>query len=225
MTLADGGLEHDAAGFVLAGGQSSRMGQDKALVEFAGQPLVVRAIGVLREAGLVAAIAGARSSLAAFAPVVEDLRSLAGQGPLSGICSAMTSITARYAVFLPVDLPLLPSSLISYLLNHARVTGSAVTVASVNGFAQTFPAVVDRMTLPLLQTHLEKGSRGCFSGFEFAANSLGQTISILPVEVLVQSGHLSHPSGLPATLWFLNVNGRQNLARAEALVARPLRVS
>lgn len=218
MTLANEGSAQDAAGFVLAGGESSRMGQDKALVEFAGQPLVLRALQILRGAGLTAKIAGARSSLTAFAPVVEDLESQPGQGPLSGICSAMATTSARYTVFQPVDLPLLPPSLISYLLHHARITGSAVTIPSVNGFAQTFPAVVDRAAQSSLQVSLESGSRGCFAAFREAASAMSQTISILPAELLAQSGHISHSQGLPPALWFLNVNARQDLAHAESLV-------
>jgi molybdopterin-guanine dinucleotide biosynthesis protein A len=209
----------DAAGFVLAGGQSSRMGRDKALSPFAGEPLIARAVSTLREAGLPIAIAGAASSarvsLAAYASVVDD--SEPGLGPLSGICAAMAATSARFAVFLPVDLPLLPSSLIASLLHHARITGHAVTVPSVNGFIQTFPAVLERSALPALQNELHFGQRGCFSGFRAAADGLGQPIAGLAVELLAQSGQLSHPLGLPPIRWFLNVNTLQDLHRAEAL--------
>ena len=226
MTLPAGGLDCDAAGFVLAGGQSSRMGQDKALVPFAGQPLIVRALGILSAAGLKVSIAGARSGLASFAPVVEDLASQAGLGPLAGICSALASVDhGARSVFIPVDLPLLPSSLIAYLLHHATITGAIITVPSINGFAQTFPAVIHRSALPILQSQLESGDRGCFSAFQITEASLNQRVAVLPVEPLVQSGQISHPEGIPAALWFLNVNSKHDLVRAEALSAGPLPVS
>jgi molybdopterin-guanine dinucleotide biosynthesis protein A len=202
-----------AVGFVLAGGQSTRMGRDKALVPFAGRPLVEHALAILREAGLSASLAGGRAELAAFAPLVPDAQP--ALGPLSGICAALASTAARRAVFLPVDAPLLPASLLKCLLRHAELTESPITLASVNGFAQTFPAILDRSVAPLLDRELLSGHRGCFSAFQAAASALGQPITVLAVEYLVQAGQLSHPRSLPVSRWFLNLNREDDLGRAE----------
>lgn len=217
--------EPEAAGFVLAGGRSSRMGADKALIEFRGRPLVVHALGILREAGLAASISGARSALtlSAYAPVVEDVEP--GLGPLAGICAAMATTPARWGVFVPVDLPLLPASLVRFLLNRARITGRVITIASANGFSQTFPAVLDRSVLPGFQSELDSGRGGCFSAFQAAASGLGHSIDVVAAEVLAQTGQVAHPDGLPAANWFFNVNSAVDLRRAEALfpggVSRP----
>lgn len=216
--------EMEAAGVVLAGGQSSRMGRDKALVPFAGRPLIEHALEALEEAGLSVSIAGAdaatESALAAYAPIIRD--SQRGLGPLAGICAALEAASTRYAVFIPVDLPLLPTSLITYLLHRARITECAVTVPTVNGFAQTFPAVLDRCVLPALQAALVSEKRGCFAAFESAAEGLGQRIAGIPVELLVQSGQVAHPRGLPPFRWFLNVNTPWDLQRAEQLAAHSI---
>ncbi len=204
-------LDQDAAGFVLAGGLSSRMGTDKALVEFDGQPMICRTIEILQAAGLPVSIAGARSSLDKYAPVVPDVEP--GLGPLGGICSALKSTSARHAVFLPVDLPRLPSSLIALLLEHAQITGLAVTLVTVNAFPQTFPVVLDRETLPTLERELAGGRLGCYDAFRSAASALGQSPAQLPVELLVQSGHVSDPDIVPAARWFLNVNTPADIAR------------
>ncbi|MGO9437970.1 MAG: molybdenum cofactor guanylyltransferase [Terracidiphilus sp.] len=204
----------EAAGFVLAGGQSSRMGSDKALIQLDAEPLVVHALRILRNAGLPVMIAGARSDLSAYAPLIDD----AGLGPLSGICAALASTSAEYGVFLPVDMPLLPPTVISALLHHARLTESAVTVPSVNGFAQTFPSVVQRAVLPALQAELSAGNDGSFFAFRAAAGHLNAPFTILTVENLVQAGQLEHPGNLPAAHWFLNVNTPADLDRAQSLV-------
>jgi len=208
----------DAAGFILAGGMSSRMGRDKALVLLAGRPLIEHGLDILGEAGLSASIAGARSELSNFAPTVAD--EMPDAGPLSGVCAALAPSTARWVVFLSVDQPLMPAKMITYLLRHARIADAAVTLAAVNGFPQTFPAVIDRAALPALSAELETGRSGCYAAFRAAATALGQPLSILPVELLAQSGQVDHPRALPPALWFLNVNTPADLARGEVVLSR-----
>lgn len=218
--------EH-AVGFVLAGGESRRMGCDKALVEFSGEPLIVRALNLLREAGVEARIAGARANLEQFAPVVADPEP--GRGPLGGICAALAAMREPQAVFVPVvfvpvDLPLLPASLIALMVRQAAITGATVTVPSVSGFAQTLPAVVDRAALPGLEDALKEGRGGCFAAFEAAAAGLGQRVASFPVEYLAQAGQVTHPEGVPPAMWFLNANSPADLARAQAVARRASRV-
>lgn len=194
-------------GFVLAGGRSSRMGRDKALVELAGKPLICWALETLRGARLSARIAGARAELGAFAAVLPD--DAADLGPLGGVCSALKWATAEWAVFLAVDLPLVPASLIRFLIEHGRVTGSPVTVASLNGYAQTFPAVVRRDALPVLCEELSAGRLGAFAAFSKAG------AHVVPVEMAVQArGEL----GWPAYRWFWNVNSPGELEKVESVL-------
>ncbi len=188
------------------------MGADKATVEFDGLSLIEHAIGLLRQAGLPVLIAGDRPDLQNFAPTVDDLGS--SRGPLGGICGAWQVTSVPRAVFVTVDLPLLPAELIGVMQEIAQVTGHAVVLPSVNGFVQTFPAVLNRATLPALKAELAAGRGGCFSAFRAAADALGQQVHIVQTEELVQAGQLTHPDGLPVTRWFFNINSVADLARA-----------
>ena len=211
--------------FILAGGQSRRMGQDKALAVLGGVPLVAHACNLVRSAGLEPRIAGARGDLSTFAPTLADDPDKSGLGPLTGICSGLAHTSGPIALFIPVDLPLLPSSLIVYLIHHAVVSQSAVAVVSVAGFVQTFPAVIDRAALPSLQSSLDSPDRNALHAFRAAADSLSRPFSVLPIELLVQAGQVASPQVLPPKLWFLNVNAPEDITRAETLLAgRPLQV-
>jgi molybdopterin-guanine dinucleotide biosynthesis protein A len=226
LSLHNPGTEIVAAeGFILAGGRSSRMGRDKALVDLAGNPLIQHALSILSSSGLEPRIAGAMSDLSTFAPTLPDEPSQTGPsqsglGPLAGICSALASSRAQYAVFLPIDLPLLPAGLISYLVHHAIVTESAINAVSVAGFIQTFPVVIHRGGLRFLQSSLRSNDRNCLRAFRAAAEALSQSFSIQPVELLLQSGQVSHSQGLPVADWFLNINSSRELARAETLLGQ-----
>jgi molybdopterin-guanine dinucleotide biosynthesis protein A len=193
------------------------MGVDKATVEFDGRLLIEHALGILREAGLPVSIAGSRPDLKNFAEFVDDLDS--GKGPLAGICGALHVTSAAWSVFIPVDLPLLPAALIVRMRETACTTSSAVVVPSVNGFVQTFPAVLNGAALPALKAELAAGRGGCFSAFHAAAKALGQEVRVVATERLVQAGQLKHQDGLPVTRWFFNINSAADLERARTFFA------
>jgi molybdopterin-guanine dinucleotide biosynthesis protein A len=194
-----------AEGFVLAGGQSSRMGRDKALVELAGRPLIAWALDVLRGAGLTAKIAGAKTDLSVFAPVAPDAWD--NVGPLGGVCSALRQTELDWAVFVTVDQPLMSPALLVGLLEHARSTEQAVTVASVSGVPQTFPAVVRRTALNVLEGELDQGRLGCMVAFRVAGRKVVAAEEIAGPEARV-----------PVDAWFANVNTPQDFERVKSLL-------
>ncbi len=136
--------QFSAEGFVLAGGRSTRMGQDKALLSVDGRSLLDHALDKLRALPLAGAprIAAARSDLSAHAPVIADRRP--GCGPLSGIEAALAASARPLNVFLPVDLPLLPPQFLLWMLQRAALTGALVTVPRINGLPQPLCAVYHR---------------------------------------------------------------------------------
>jgi molybdopterin-guanine dinucleotide biosynthesis protein A len=191
------------------------MGRDKALVQLAGRTLAANAVEQLLTAGLSASIVRARSELDAVAPVIAD--HAPDEGPLGGICSALAYTNAELAIFISVDQPLLPASLLVYLIRDAGITGAAVTLTSINGFAQTFPVALRTSLLPLLQRELEAGRSGCFASFQAAARAVNEAIREIPAEMLAQAGQVLDHNAVPVYRWFLNVNTPSDVERAARL--------
>lgn len=118
----------DLAAWILAGGKSSRMGKDKALLAIAGKPLIVRAIELALQITDPVAIVGDPAKFAAYAPVISDVFS--GCGPLAGIHAALKASNSELNLMLAVDLPFLNAPLLSYIANQAQSSGAMVTVPS-----------------------------------------------------------------------------------------------
>jgi molybdopterin-guanine dinucleotide biosynthesis protein A len=89
----------------------------------------------------------------------------------------------------------------------------------VDGFAQTFPAVVRRAALPWLRAALQSGRGGCFAAFQAAAEGLRKSIHVVPIERVVKEWELALLKELPVQYWFLNVNAPADLLRAKACLA------
>jgi molybdopterin-guanine dinucleotide biosynthesis protein A len=108
-------------GFVVAGGRSSRMGRDKALLPYGESTLLEHAIAQTRRVtDDVAILAGPVRRYEDFGPpVVEDV--VCGVGPLGGLYSALLTASAdgRERIFwLAVDLPFVPAEFLSRLVSE-----------------------------------------------------------------------------------------------------------
>jgi molybdenum cofactor guanylyltransferase len=113
----------DATAFILAGGKSSRMGQDKAFVEFGGRTLLQRAIELAVVLTPDVRVVGNKQRFAEFAPVVEDV--FVNCGPLGGIHAALQSSATDLNLILAVDTPFVTDSFLRFLLAQARKRSDA----------------------------------------------------------------------------------------------------
>jgi molybdopterin-guanine dinucleotide biosynthesis protein A len=145
----------DLSAFVLAGGKSSRMGADKALLELAGQTLLQRTLELAGAVSEDVRIVGAREKFGEFAPVVED--EYANRGPLGGIHAALASTSSDLNLILAVDLPFLEKRFLLHLLAEARASGAVVTVPRAAGGLQPLCAVYRREFAALAEQALAAG--------------------------------------------------------------------
>lgn len=107
-------------GVVLAGGLSSRMGRDKAMLFWHGRPLIEHQLGVLRAAGAVETyVSGDRQAYHGIPDARADVGPLGG---LDGIAQVITSDTPWLVV--PVDMPLLTAALLQRLRSERPLARS-----------------------------------------------------------------------------------------------------
>jgi molybdopterin-guanine dinucleotide biosynthesis protein A len=131
------------SGFILAGGKSTRMGADKAFVEFDGRTLLGRALDLARSVTPNVCIVGAEEKFGRFAPVVEDV--FRDRGPLGGIHAALRSSATDLNLMLAVDMPFVSLAFLQYLIGEAGLaTGATVVVPSSDGRRQPLCAVYRR---------------------------------------------------------------------------------
>jgi molybdopterin-guanine dinucleotide biosynthesis protein A len=125
--------------FVLAGGKSTRMGEDKAFLELGGKTLLERALRSLRQLAPDVMIVGEQSKFAQFGSVVEDV--FRDRGPLGGIHAALTASATDLNLMMAVDMPFMEFGFLQYLLQHAERKNAEVVVPRVLGRLQPLCAV------------------------------------------------------------------------------------
>src|SRR4051812_12789930 len=134
----------DAAGIVLAGGRSSRMGSPKAALEWHGSTLLRRVCGIVGRAvdGPIVVVRAPGQALPALPDsieVVEDAHE--GRGPLQGLAAGLAAVRddAPAAYVSSTDVPLLHPRFVTRVL---AALGDDVDVAlpEVGGYPQPLAA-------------------------------------------------------------------------------------
>lgn len=146
-----------AEGFVLTGGQSRRMGRDKALLSHRGMPL---ALWVARELEPVATrvrlVGRADRHGGLGLPVVEDIRP--GLGPLAGLEAALTAAETPWILLVACDMPAVSTALFRNLLAAAAsCRADAVVPCHAGRGREPLCAAYHRRALRTVRRALDSG--------------------------------------------------------------------
>ena len=113
-------------GWIIAGGASRRMGEDKAALEIGGRKLIkIAALALSNICEGRISIAGAPREFTHQWPSFPD-REEPGLGPLSGLATALSNGTTEWIAVISCDMPFVTSEVFTLLANHARPEDDAV---------------------------------------------------------------------------------------------------
>lgn len=185
---------------IQAGGRSTRMGQDKGLVELAGRPLVKHVLERVRDLGDEILLVTNHPQNYPFLnlPMIGDAEPGAGAAP--GLLTALSAAHHDCVVVAGVDMPFVSADLFRDLLGRLKGDTAAVLPVS-GGFWQPLHAVYRRsLCLEHVKKRLASGKlslRGVLDGLNL---------------VLVEHQGDGRP--------FVNINTPRDLERARQLIAQ-----
>lgn len=200
---------YQVAGFILAGGASSRMGRDKGSIEVGGIPMLVRTAELVdplvsRRAG-VTVIADPKRYEKLGLRVVADDRP--GQGPLGGIVTALHLSPCPWSLILGCDLPYLSRDWLGCLLSRAVASRAELVVPEGPNGPEPLCAVYHKRCEASFLTCLARGVRKVTEAFA------GRDVEVIAPEEWKPFD--------PQGLLFRNMNTPEDLAEAQARFRGP----
>jgi molybdopterin-guanine dinucleotide biosynthesis protein A len=180
------------AGFVLVGGNSSRMGRDKARLPFQGKTLVEHIAAAVAEAAGSVTLVGAPDRYQSLGlPMFADTRM--GAGPLAGIHTSLSASTAPWNLIVACDMPGISASFLRSLMSAAEASAAdCLLPAGPSGLPEPLCAVYHRRCLDSIGAALDRNVRKVTDGLQ------GLRVAILSVA---------------ESDWFWNVNTPEEWAQ------------
>ena len=188
-----------AAGCVLAGGKSRRMGVDKALLKLNGKYLI--SIALERFYGLPELlISAADMELYAFtgARTIPDERP--GMGPLGGFISVLKAAESDFVCFRPVDTPFVPAALHTMLAAACQEKNAAVPICG--GAIEPLLACFAKTALSVLENLAGAGNFKAADAFPLL------NTAYIPIDAPEIQENLGDP-----TVYLINANDPESFAK------------
>ncbi len=157
-SAVDGARWQGWSGAVLAGGESRRMGRDKAMLRMAGEPMWRRQMEVLRAAGVETVVVVRRKGqrrLNRAVPQVWD--GWENAGPLAGLEAALGAASGRWVAVLAVDMPGIDAEWFRRLRRFCA-PGCGAVVRHASG-TEPLAAIYPREALSVVSRRLKEGRR------------------------------------------------------------------
>lgn len=165
---------------ILAGGQSRRMGRDKAWLEVGGQTLLARQVQLVREAGAAEVFISGRAdtdySVFGCAMLFDRFPDA---GPLAGIERALAAASSLQVLVLAVDLPNMTASLLRGLA--ARCVNNSGVIPRMEGRLEPLAAFYPKSAGSLAANLLGEGLNAATSFAERCVENNFATFVDLPV--------------------------------------------
>ncbi|MBW6536087.1 MAG: molybdenum cofactor guanylyltransferase [Mariniphaga sp.] len=140
---------------ILAGGKSSRMGEDKGLVIYQGKPMVQYSIDACRELASEIFISAANPEYIRFGyKLFPD--NFPGCGPIGGIEAGLTAAKTPGILVCPCDMPGINPEILKRILQNSKGKNSVV---ATDGQGKIFPVLgwYSKTALPVIQNQIERG--------------------------------------------------------------------
>jgi len=194
----------DVSGVVLAGGQSRRLGTNKAFVKIGGVDLIARVIGQLRQVSDdILVVANAQEEYRGLGvAVVGDV--WPGKGSLGGIYSGLRAARYSRALVVACDMPFLDVRLLRFMILLSQ--DYDVVIPNLQGLFEPLHAVYSKACLQPMEELLRAGDLRII---DFMGQVRVRHVGQAEVEIF-DAQRLS----------LFNVNTPEDLRRAEKLAAR-----
>jgi len=154
---------------IQAGGQSSRMGEDKGLVELCGKPMIQNIIDRLYSFADELIITTNRpGNYKQFGlQIFEDIYK--NYGALAGLHTALSCASNEIVFVIACDLPFVNTSLFKFMKNMFEANPVDLVIPRTeNGFEPFYAFYKKDSCLPLVTDAIKSGKRRLISWFEFA---------------------------------------------------------
>jgi len=142
-------------GVILAGGKSSRMGQDKSLLTLNNRSLIQKVVSELEGIVDELLIVSNAENKYGFPHIKEISDIFPGMGPLAGIHAGLTAASGDYSFVTACDLPFFDGRLARFLLEQSE--GFDIAVPRIEEHLQPLFAVYSKECLAPIEVLLKKG--------------------------------------------------------------------